>query len=248
MDTWDAAPRLSLLAADEELAASLGPADFARAHVACRVRTLRIERSRRGWLPEVDSELDADEVVRLLVVRGLLSQRMLVGDGHAVELLGPGDLFRPSVGGGERLLFAQSGWVVHEATVIALLDRQFFTRAAPWPAVGAALIDRAAGRSRALLARLAIAGIPLVSRRVHLVLWHLADRWGRIAPGGVILPMRLSRTLLGELVCARRESVSRALTTLAARDLVRQHPDGYLLRGPSPAPPPSCVGALTSKA
>jgi CRP-like cAMP-binding protein len=234
--TWVAESRPSVFAADKELAAVLPLADLPEADKTCRVRTLHLTRSRNAW-PSVAAEPDDDgaEAALFLVVHGLLSQRIIVGSGHAVELLGPGDVFRPLSSQRDRALVARTACTVHETTVLALLDREFFAHAAQWPQVAAALIDRAGGRSRALLARLAIADEPLIARRVHLVLWHLADRWGRVAPSGVILPLRLSCTLLGELVCARRESVSRALSGLEARDVVRRHDPGYLLRGEPPA-------------
>jgi hypothetical protein len=44
---------------------------------------------------------------------------------------------------------------------------------------------------------------------VHLVLWHLADRWGSTEEHGAFLPLKLSRLALADLACSTRESVSR---------------------------------------
>jgi CRP/FNR family transcriptional regulator, cyclic AMP receptor protein len=96
-------------------------------------------------------------------------------------------------------------------------------------------------RSHSLLIRLAIAEHPQIARRVHLVLWHLADRWGRPEERGVLLPINLSRVALADLVCSTRESVSRSLGELERRGAVSVRTNGYFLRFPAPvhlpAPP-----------
>ena len=62
----------------------------------------------------------------------------------------------------------------------------------------------------------------LLNRRLLLLLWHLADRWGRVTPDGVRIPLRLTHTLLADLVASRRPSVTTALALL-------EH-EGHLVR------------------
>ncbi len=47
-----------------------------------------------------------------------------------------------------------------------------------------------------------------------LLLWHLADRSGRVTPDGIHLPLRLSHDLLSDLVASRRPSVTTGLARL----------------------------------
>lgn len=48
------------------------------------------------------------------------------------------------------------------------------------------------------------------------MLWHLADRWGRVTPDGVIVPLKLTHEALGRLVGAQRPTVTLALGELVA--------------------------------
>lgn len=125
-----------------------------------------------------------------------------------------------------------------EPARLAVLDGRFYEDAVRHPALVSALLGRSVRCSQSLLVRLALTEVRSMASRVHLVLWHLADRWGWVAPGGVVLPLRLSRTSLADLVCARREAVSRALSTLANLDLVHAHERGFLLSGSPPAETP----------
>jgi hypothetical protein len=65
--------------------------------------------------------------------------------------------------------------------------------------------------------------------------WHLAERWGRVTGDGVIVPLALTHRILGQLVGARRPTVSTALSELAERGELVRRPDGsWLLRGDPP--------------
>jgi CRP-like cAMP-binding protein len=71
--------------------------------------------------------------------------------------------------------------------------------------------------------------------RVHLLLCHLAERWGTRVDGDVLVPVDLPQKTLGELVCATRPRVSAALRELVARGLVSRTTDGWALHGVPPA-------------
>jgi hypothetical protein len=63
----------------------------------------------------------------------------------------------------------------------------------------------------------------------------MADRWGRVTPEGVVVPLRLTHELIGGLVGARRAPVTRALGRLADAGTVRRRADGaWVLRGVPP--------------
>jgi CRP-like cAMP-binding protein len=126
-------------------------------------------------------------------------------------------------------------WSVTGRAEVALLDGDFARRAAPYPAVAVGLVDRSMLRSRHLALALAIVQQPRVDRRLHWLLWHLADRWGRSGPEGVRIEVPLTHALLGELVAARRPSVTTALSSLAAEGKVRREGRSWLLRDVPPA-------------
>jgi CRP/FNR family cyclic AMP-dependent transcriptional regulator len=67
-------------------------------------------------------------------------------------------------------------------------------------------------------------------------LWLLAERWGRVVPGGVLVSLRLPHRTLAGMVGARRPSVTTALGQLMARGAIERRPDGgWVLRGSAPA-------------
>jgi CRP/FNR family transcriptional regulator, cyclic AMP receptor protein len=95
-----------------------------------------------------------------------------------------------------------------------------------------ALLERWAGRTRRLAVLQTISQLNRVDRRVLTLLWHLAERWGRVTPDGVLVPLALSHRMLGQLVGARRPTISTALGELIrAAELIRG-PDGtWILTG-----------------
>ena len=63
----------------------------------------------------------------------------------------------------------------------------------------------------------------------------LAERWGRVVPGGVLVSLRLSHRTLAGMVGARRPSVTTALGQLMARGEIERRADGeWILRGDPP--------------
>ena len=110
------------------------------------------------------------------------------------ELLGAGDVLRPWEDDvqSDPLPFTVV-WHVHERTRVALLDARFAMATARWPALAGAISRRHVRRARALSFQLAIAQLPRVDDRLLVLLWAMAERWGRVAPQGVRLP-RACRT------------------------------------------------------
>lgn len=173
------------------------------------------------------------------MLSGFLVRRVGRGGRFGAELLGPGDLLRPwqTVGAVASQPF-EPLWSVVAPTELALLDASFARRAAPFPQVAVALVDRAMLRSRHLAMTMAIVQQTRVDRRLHWLFWQLADRWGRTGRDGVTVEVPLTHALLGELVAARRPSVTTALAGLAADGRVTRDGGAWLLRG---GPPPDLV-------
>jgi CRP/FNR family transcriptional regulator, cyclic AMP receptor protein len=81
---------------------------------------------------------------------------------------------------------------------------------------------------------MAIVHHPRVDTRLHMLLWHLADRWGRVRGDGTIVPLRLTHYVLADLVAAGRPTVSAALAELAEQGLLRPIDHAWLLLGEPP--------------
>ncbi|MEA2468146.1 MAG: family transcriptional regulator, cyclic receptor protein [Thermoleophilaceae bacterium] len=165
----------------------------------------------------------------LLVLQGLLLREVeMPGTGHA-ELVGEGDLILP--GGSEPGSDTCTiGWRVLERSRIAILDRQFVARVQEWPQVLARLTLRALRRNHELAWQSAIRNQTRVDHRIHRLLWHYADRWGRVTRDGVSLQLPLTHESIGKLVGAHRPSVTSAIGMLERRGLLhRPSPGTWLL-------------------
>lgn len=172
----------------------------------------------------------------LLVLDGLLTRQVVIGEATCAELLGGGDVLRPwtEQQSGISSIASESRWHVVKPTRVAILNAGFALQICRWPGVTAAIIDRVVQRARWLSFHLAVCHIVGVEVRLLIVLWHFADRWGRVTPAGVKLPLPLSHGLLAGIVGARRPTVSTALGVLRTRGLVERTEDGWLMHGDPP--------------
>jgi CRP-like cAMP-binding protein len=68
-----------------------------------------------------------------------------------------------------------------------------------------------------------------------LTLWHLAERWGKVRPDGVALPLPLSHERLANLVGAHRPTVTTAMGDLARSGAISRGEDHvWMLHGSPP--------------
>jgi hypothetical protein len=172
-----------------------------------------------------------------LVIDGLLTREVDVLGRRCVELLGEGDVMRPwhwDEDGSH--VKAEVGWMVLEPTRMAVLDHRLVTRMNPWPQLGVELFSRGTRRAHSLAVALAIAHHNRVNDRLMLTLWHLAERWGKVRPDGIAVPLPLSHQRLADLVGAHRPSVTTAMGELARAGAISRLDDGtWLLHGSPPA-------------
>jgi CRP/FNR family transcriptional regulator, cyclic AMP receptor protein len=172
----------------------------------------------------------------LFVLDGVLSRGVVIQGRRSAELLGPGDVLRPSASDDQdSSVDFDVAWEMLEPTRLAMLDHDFAMAISPWPDLAGAVMDRIMRRAHALAFHLAVSHLKLVETRLLVILWYYADRWGRVTPGGVLLPVRMTHSLLARVVGARRPSVSTALGKLHERGFVERTDNGHwLLLGPPP--------------
>jgi CRP/FNR family transcriptional regulator, cyclic AMP receptor protein len=233
---------VQLLDIDTELARGLDPRRAREAAQRLYARVFDIPRGH--WNPNAGL-LQGGRPIGLLILDGVLVREATVGDHPSAELLGPGDLLRAWADvDNEELLPRTIDWSALTATRVAVVDQAFAVRAAQWPEVFAALIDRAARRAERLVVLQAIAHLTRVDDRLLALLWCLAERWGHVVPGGVLVSLRLSHRTLAGMIGARRPSVTTALGQLMARGELERRPDGeWLLLGAAPEPRGAGIGA-----
>jgi CRP/FNR family cyclic AMP-dependent transcriptional regulator len=194
-----------------------------------------VELSRGTHYPR--DRFDGEGLLGLLVLDGLLIRRVAVGDRQCGELVGSGAVLRPwdDFGQNAPLPFEVS-WRVVQDIRLARLDRRFLATIVHWPALIETFTARATERAHTLAFNVAIHCLRHVHLRVLALLWHLADRYGRVTREGTLVPLPLSHADLAELVGAQRPSVTVALGRLADDGLVSRGPDnGWLLSHEPPS-------------
>ena len=237
---------IPLLEADAELAEGMADAELEAATRAVAVHAVALEVG--PWEP-LDQQWPVPPTLGLLVLQGVVTRDIVFAGRTTTELLGSGDVLRPWEDDVQfDPLPFQVGWHVHERTRVAVLDGRVALATARWPVLAGALSRRHVRRARSLAFQLAIAQLPRVDDRLLVLLWALAERWGRVSPQGVRLPLTLPHRTLATLVGARRPSVTTALSGLTRDGLVERTEEGWLLYGdpaevfPTRLHPPVPVG------
>lgn len=225
---------ISIVDADPDLADLLDPHERERARRQALTRVKRLEPG--DWDP-TDAIVPDVHHRGFLVSDGLISREVDVLGRRCVELLGPGDVLRPwSWDPDGSHVHAEIGWVVLEPTQMAVLDHGLVTRMNPWPQLGLELFARGTRRAHSLAVALAIAHHQRVADRLLLTLWHLAERWGRVRPEGIAVPLPLPHQRLADLVGAHRPSVTTATGDLVRNGTLSRDKEGvWVLHG---SPPP----------
>jgi CRP-like cAMP-binding protein len=235
-----------LLDVDPELGRWLRPAELAEARLLCVVPT--------SVLPPGPWELPRwsprDTHLGYMVLEGLLERDEDIAGTTATKLLGPGELVQPDPQlAEESLLSRQVHFRALESTRVGVLRPPCAQQLARWPALMSALIQRAMRSSSRAATQQAISQLPRVDERLLLLFWHLAERHGRVTPGGVRLPLRLHHLTLGHLVGAKRPTVTLALRDLLRDGRIEHGPDGsWILRGDPPGAMPAAVPAAPASA
>lgn len=218
--------QVRLLDEDTALARTVArpAADAARRELV--TQTLWIEPGR--WSPPSDEFADGfDGWLGMLILDGLMVRQIHAGGMRCCELLGPGDVIRPW----DEALESFGSWRVLEPTRLALLDVDFAQRAHCCPGIAAELMRRTLTRSQTLGVLLALTHARRADVRLRTLFWHLADRWGRVTPDGVLLSLRITHSLIAQLTGLRRPSVSVTLGELErSGEILRLDRGTWLMR------------------
>ncbi|QEC47434.1 Crp/Fnr family transcriptional regulator [Baekduia soli] len=221
---------ISVLDADPEMGAGLdGDArEIARRHVVVTLQRLPTG-SLAARLPE---HATIPPAVGLLVLDGVITRDLHLANRSTTELLGQGDIIRPwdddaTRGSGT----VRASWTVLEPASAVVLDRRFAAIAGRWPSILDVLVQRMVRRSRQVSMQCTIAQVPRIDARILTLMWMLADRWGRVTPQGVHVPLELTHETIAKLVAARRPSVTTAIGILTKQGDLQRHDHGWLLHG-----------------
>ena len=202
--------------------------------VAERARASHIVRAMEHQLPagRFDAALLATEGRRplgLLVRQGVIGRRVRLAGGRAsAQLLTPGDVCHPWSLGSTLHAESVEWFALTPASLVVVDDRlQVFGRR--WPELPVAFFSRLHEQLHEAAATAAMLSLPRIDQRLLALLWQLADKIGRATPDGVILDLPLTHAMLGDLVGAKRPTVSLALTALADEGVLRRDGDRWHL-------------------
>lgn len=205
---------LSLLDVDPDLAEGIPAADrpLARRALARPVQSLPAGRF------DADALLSGKGAFGLLIVDGAVVRELDVAGRVCDEILGPGEVIGDPVE--DALLPVPVTWHTLRPATAIVLDARYALAAQRWPSLSLNLHQRLLVQGHRSAVHAAIAQLPRVDRRVLALLWHLAERWGRVTPFGVEIDLPLTHEALGRLVGAQRPTVSLALAELSRDGLV----------------------------
>jgi CRP/FNR family transcriptional regulator, cyclic AMP receptor protein len=219
-----------LLDLDGDLAEALGPDIASRARDRVGVATVTLAPG--AWQPQALAPY-VRKAFALIVCDGLIVRELDLAGTLTADLIGPGDIVAFGEAD-EPLLSTGERWHVSGEAIVAILDERVLPALHVWPAIGSRLIGRAARQAARAAEQRAISQLPRVELRIRAMLWHLADRWGRMGASGVVLPIELTHVALGHLVGARRPTVTLALSELSREGSVTRRDDGaWVLRADS---------------
>lgn len=216
---------------DPDLAVGLTPRRRRLAARYCQARTAEVATG--AWDGEVTG-IDR-RGLGLLVLSGVLCRRVGHQEFHGAELVGPGDLLRPwDQAAGWSSIPTEASWSVIERARLAVLDSDFAARSSRFPQIGSQLVGRALMRSRYLAILNAIISQRRIETRLTMLFWHLADRFGQVRGESIEIPIPLTHSILGELIAARRPTVTTALSCLQDQGTLVRAGRGWRLRGTTP--------------
>jgi CRP-like cAMP-binding protein len=223
-----------LLDVEPDLAAGLDPEELPE--IAWRLVVPGLDVGRGPWTPP----RGADRAMGALVVSGVLLREGSVFGRPDVELFGPGDLCNP-----KDFAAPSNRWRALLDAQVVVLDGRLLHATQRWPPLVYNLTRRLLDCRDQQHQLTAIAAMPRVEERVLALLTVFASRWGQVTGDGLLLTLPVTHQLLGQLVGARRPTVSIALATLRDHGLlVRRGPGRWLLPSECGAWPTTGVPAI----
>ncbi len=223
---------VSLLEAEPDLARWVAPNERAAAARATRVPEVLLE---PGLFDPRTVFKRGREGFGALIVSGLVVREISMGGRPTVRLLGPGDVFTEQAPDDEPL---ETGvWSVSLTTRLAVLDDRLLIAVRQWPRLLRGLCIRLQECHDSALLQLSVSHRPAVEDRIVGLFEVLAMRWGRMTAEGIVVPIPLTHDTIGQMIGARRPTVTLGLRALAQQGrLYRQSRSRWLL-GPDFASP-----------
>jgi CRP/FNR family cyclic AMP-dependent transcriptional regulator len=214
-----------------DLAADLEPGQAATAYRALTVPAIELGRGRcEAGIGETVPPVSG-QPFGLLVIEGLLAREVRLAERTSNSLYGPGDILDLRTDEGSSLA-AGARLVSPDAAVVAVLDDRVLVAMREWPRMIARLFAVAMRQLERGDINAAIGRLERVEDRLLGFFWLLADRWGRRGPDGIAIEQPLTHEAIGQLIGARRPTVSLGLRALSEDGALLRRMDGSWLLSP----------------
>jgi CRP/FNR family transcriptional regulator, cyclic AMP receptor protein len=189
---------------------------------------------------------DETEAFAAIILDGIILNHLGAANQPALRLLGPGDVL--TLHGDDQISWLQISWAAPTEARLVLLDVHFLAAVRQFPRLLFGLQARIAEQLERLSAQMVICQLPRVGDRVLALLWLLAESWGRVTASGTVVPIELTHDTIGEVIGARRSTVTLAVSELSERGALIRGNAGWLLLERLPdrrtgghTPPPSPI-------
>jgi len=189
----------------------------------------------------------------LVIIDGLLARETTLAGRTSMSLYGPVEVIdpRPDLDSPLRM----SGMVIcPDQATVAILDDRVLASMRRWPHIIARLFTLTMRQLELSDVRSAIGKLERVEDRLLAFFWMLAERFGRRGPDGASVNLPLTHEAIGQLIGARRSTVSLGLRALYEQGMLTRLEDGSWLLAPksleritgddSPDPDPQPVAAV----
>jgi CRP/FNR family cyclic AMP-dependent transcriptional regulator len=211
-----------LLTIEPDLARGIPAEELAEATRLIRVPAYRIDRGDWDMRTVNEWEFVHGDPVGILVLDGIVIMSICVAERWCSRTLGSGELILLDDVEGDSVPMDRR-WRAGDGAHVAVLDERFMLLARRWPSLMRSMLMRAAISARYAFVQQAFSQLPRVEDRILAFLWSVADRHGQTAPDGVRLHLSLTHQDLGEMIGARRPTVSLGLSQLVKDGLLREH-------------------------
>lgn len=187
----------------------------------------RVKRYGKGEL--IFSEGDpADVLYTIASGRVKIFKTTPAGKDVILEIFGPGDPFG-AVAVYEERPFPASAMALEETVCLLVHKRDFFALLESHPTFVRSLLLTFTHRLVDLTNRLAELSGGHVEARLARLLLKLADQMGRPTPGGVYIPLHLSRQELADFIGTTIETCIRIMSRWGKEGIVRTEKEGFVV-------------------
>lgn len=219
---------VSLLDIEPELARFIAPAESSAARRATRATEVVLEPGRFNPSTVLAHGRGGFAAV---IASGLIAREISIGGRATLQLLGPGDLFSSEPADVETFEVTET-WAAAVPTHVAILDDRLLLAIRHWPRLLRGICAVLQQGQHTALLQLGISHIGPVEDRIVGLFAILGDRWGRMTPEGITIAIPLTHTAIGQMIGARRPTVTLGMRSLAQRGHLRRQDDGSWLLDP----------------